>query len=239
MERMRLNKYLAHCGVCSRREADRLIEEGRVEVNGTTAQMGCAVSGSDVVSLEGRRIQAGDRKVVLAFYKPVGVTCTERDSHAEKTIFDLLKYPSRVTYAGRLDKDSEGLLLLGNDGDLIQAMMKGSGSHEKEYVVKINREVTEEFLEKMRRGVYLEELGVTTKKCRAERTGMFTFRLVLTQGVNRQIKRMCLACGCRVRELKRVRVMHIELGDLRPGEYRELDREDVRRLYRECGIPTK
>ena len=117
--------------------------------------------------------------------------------------------------------------------------MKGSGSHEKEYVVKINREVTEEFLEKMRRGVYLEELGVTTKKCRAERTGMFTFRLVLTQGLNRQIKRMCLACGCRVRELKRVRVMHIELGDLRPGEYRELDREDVRRLYRECGIPTK
>lgn len=236
MEQMRLNKYLAHCGVCSRREADRLIQEGRVEVNGETVRVGCPVREGDVVRVCGRTVQEAERQVVLAFYKPVGVTCTEKDPHAETTVFDLLKYPARVTYAGRLDKDSEGLLLLGSDGDLIQAMMKGSNHHEKEYVVKINREVTEEFLEKMRGGVYLADLDLTTKKCRAERTGKFTFRLVLTQGLNRQIKRMCQACGCRVRELKRVRVMHIELGNLRPGEYRELDGEDVRRLYRDCGI---
>ena len=236
MEQMRLNKYLAHCGVCSRRDADRLIEKGVVLVNGRQAQAGRTVGEGDEILVSGRPVRGVQEPVVLAFYKPFGVVCTEKDVHAESIVSDLVDYPVRVTYAGRLDKDSEGLLLLSNDGDLIQAMMKGANCHEKEYVVRVNREITPDFLEKMSGGVYLEELDITTRKCQVEQMGRFVFRMVLTQGVNRQIKRMCIACGCRVRELKRVRVMHVTLGGLKPGEYRELDREDMERLYRDCGL---
>ena len=236
MEQMRLNKYLAHCGVCSRRDADRLIEKGEVLVNGRQAQAGMTVDDGDEILVSGRPVRGVQEPVVLAFYKPFGGVCTEKDVHAESIVSDLVDYPVRVTYAGRLDKDSEGLLLLSNDGDLIQAMMKGANCHEKEYVVRVNREITPDFLEKMSGGVYLEELDITTRKCQVEQMGRFVFRMVLTQGVNRQIKRMCIACGCRVRELKRVRVMHVTLGGLKPGEYRELDREDMERLYRDCGL---
>ena len=236
MEQMRLNKYLAHCGVCSRRDADRLIEKGEVLVNGRQAQAGMTVDDGDEILVSGRPVRGVQEPVVLAFYKPFGVVCTEKDVHAESIVSDLVDYPVRVTYAGRLDKDSEGLLLLSNDGDLIQAMMKGANCHEKEYVVRVNREITPDFLEKMSGGVYLEELDITTRKCQVEQMGRFVFRMVLTQGVNRQIKRMCIACGCRVRELKRVRVTHVTLGGLKPGEYRELDREDMERLYRDCGL---
>ncbi len=232
----RLNKYLAQCGVCSRRDADRLIEKGEVLVNGRQAQAGMTVDDGDEILVSGRPVRGVQEPVVLAFYKPFGVVCTEKDVHAESIVSDLVDYPVRVTYAGRLDKDSEGLLLLSNDGDLIQAMMKGANCHEKEYVVRVNREITPDFLEKMSGGVYLEELDITTRKCQVEQMGRFVFRMVLTQGVNRQIKRMCIACGCRVRELKRVRVMHVTLGGLKPGEYRELDREDMERLYRDCGL---
>ena len=166
----------------------------------------------------------------------MGVTCTEKDAHAERILSDVVDYPGRVTYAGRLDRDSEGLLLLSNDGDLIQAMMKGANRHEKEYLVRVNREITPEFLEKMSRGVYLEELDITTRECEIEQKGRFVFRMVLTQGVNRQIKRMCRACGYHVRALKRIRVMHVTLGDLEPGEYRQLSMKDVERLYRDCGL---
>ena len=236
MEQMRLNKYLAHCGVCSRRDADRLIEKGEVLVNGRQAQAGMTVDDGDEILVSGRPVRGVQEPVVLAFYKPFGVVCTEKDVHAESIVSDLVDYPVRVTYAGRLDKDSEGLLLLSNDGDLIQAMMKGANCHEKEYVVRVNREITPDFLEKMSGGVYLEELDITTRKCQVEQMGRFVFRMVLTQGVIRLIKRMCIACGCRVRELKRVRVMHVTLGGLKPGEYRELDREDMERLYRDCGL---
>ncbi len=207
-----MNKYLAHCGVCSRRDADKLIEKGQVLVNGRTALPGMAVGDGDEVLVSGRRVSPGQETVVLAFYKPLGVTCTEKDRHAERIVSDLVDYPVRVTYAGRLDKDSEGLLLLSNDGDLIQAMMKGANRHEK------------------------EELDITTRECRVEQVSRFTFRMVLTQGVNRQIKRMCRAYDYHVRALKRVRVMHVTLGDLKPGEYRELGREDVERLCRDCGL---
>nr|WP_304710136.1 pseudouridine synthase [uncultured Acetatifactor sp.] len=236
MEQMRLNKYLARCGVCSRRDADKLIERGGVLVNGQSGQAGQLVSGEDEILVSGRRVQGVRETVVLAFYKPFGVTCTERDSHAERIVSDVVDYPIRVTYAGRLDKDSEGLLLLSNDGDLIQAMMKGANRHEKEYLVRVNHEITPEFLGKMSKGVYLEELDITTRECRVEQENKFVFRMVLTQGVNRQIKRMCAACGYRVRSLKRVRVMHVTLGDLRPGEYRELGSGDIERLYRDCGL---
>lgn len=236
MEKIRLNKYLAHCGVCSRRDADELLRQGKVWVNGRKAEVGAQIGPEDEIVVSGRRIQKSQGTVVLAFYKPLGVTCTEKDSHAEKMISDLVQYPTRVTYAGRLDKDSEGLLLLTNDGDLIQAMMKGANRHEKEYVVEVMREITDAFLSKMSKGVYLEELDVTTRECRLEKVGRFTFKIVLTQGLNRQIKRMCAACGYRVKSLKRVRVMHVTLGNLRPGKYYELGEKDVRRLYRECGL---
>ena len=236
MEQMRLNKFLAHSGVCSRRDADHLIEQGAVLVNDIVAKPGQRVSETDQVTVYGKPVRMSDRTVVLAFYKPLGITCTERDSHAEKKISDIICYPIRVTYAGRLDRDSEGLLLLTNDGDLIQAMMRGANKHEKEYLVRVDREITNDFLEKMSHGIYLKEIDVNTRECTVERTGKFTFRIILTQGVNRQIRRMCEACGYQVRGLKRVRVMHITLGSLKPGEYIELSETDVKKLYQDCGI---
>ncbi len=234
METIRLNKYLAHCGVCSRRDADRLIEQGQVSVNGHTARPGQQVSGQDEIVVAGKRVLENKKTVVLAFYKPVGVICTERDAHAEKKIADVVKYPVRVTYAGRLDKDSEGLLLLTNDGDLIQGMMRGANFHEKEYIVRVDKEITHDFLNKMADGIYLKELDLTTRKCEIKKTGKYTFDIVLTQGLNRQIKRMCEACGYRVRSLKRIRVMHITLDKLKPGEYYELPDREVKRLYQDC-----
>ena len=236
MEQMRLNKYLAHCGICSRREADRLIEQGKVLVNGQIAVTGQAVDDADKVIVSGKVVQESKKTVVLAYNKPVGVTCTEKDPHADKKITDMIKYPVRVTYAGRLDKDSEGLLLLTNDGDLIQAMMRGAGDHEKEYVVKVNREITNEFLDQMAHGIYLKDLNITTKPCKTEQIGKFSFKIILTQGVNRQIRRMCSACGYQVKSLRRIRVMHIVLGNLKPGEYVELSDLDVERLYKDAGV---
>ncbi len=229
---IRLNKYLADCGVCSRREADKLIEEGRVQVNGAVAGMGCRVTDTDKVMVNGKVLTGKAENVVLAFYKPVGVTCTEKDKHAEKIINDYIKYSVRVTYAGRLDKDSEGLLILTNDGDLIDAMMRGANGHEKEYVVKVNKEITEEFLKKMRAGVYLKDLAVQTRPCKVERIGKLTFRIILTQGLNRQIRRMCQTLGYEVKQLKRERVINIRLGKLTPGSYRKVTGEELERLYK-------
>lgn len=231
-----MNKYLAHAGICSRRDADRLIAQGKVLVNGMLPSPGQSVGREDEVTVEGKGVQAQEKRVVLAFYKPLGVTCTARDRYAEKTVFDLIRYPDRVTYAGRLDKDSEGLLLLSNDGDLIQGMMRGSNRHEKEYIVRVDREITPEFLAKMGNGVFLSELGVKTRKCKLKQIDNVTFGIVLTQGVNRQIRRMCAACGCQVRSIKRVRVMNVALGDLKPGEYMELSEKTVQELYQSCGL---
>ncbi len=232
----RLNKFLADCGVCSRREADKLIEAGRVTVNGVIAGMGCKVLETDRVRVNGKMLQGKARPVVLAFYKPVGVTCTEKDKHAEKIINDFIKYPVRVTYAGRLDKDSEGLLLLTNDGNLIDAMMRGANGHEKEYVVKVNKEITEDFVNKMSSGMYLEELKSKTRPCKVEMVGKFTFRIILTQGLNRQIRRMCKTLGYEVTSLKRERVMNIKLGKLVPGKYEEVTGEELEKLYRLAGV---
>lgn len=230
-EGIRLNKFLAQCGVCSRRDADRLIQQGKVLINGEIAVTGQTVTAADEVRVSGRILQRRSRQIVLAFYKPVGVTCTERDSHAEKKISDILHYPERVTYAGRLDKDSEGLLLLSNDGDLIHAMMRGANRHEKEYVVKVDKEITPVFLSKMSQGIYLKELDITTRECSVNQIGKYTFQIILTQGVNRQIRRMCQACGYQVKSLKRIRVVNISLGKLLPGEYREVTGEELEQLY--------
>lgn len=236
MEKERLNKYLASCGICSRREADRLIEKGRVLVNGAKAETGMLVGGDDEITVNGRAVRGKNDRVVLAYYKPAGVICTEKDRFAEKTIANQVKYPVRLTYAGRLDKDSEGLLLLTNDGDLIHAMMQGSAGHEKEYTVRVNREVTDEFVEKMQAGVYLKELDITTRPCKVRKTGKTTFQIILTQGVNRQIKRMAKELGYRTLFIKRVRVVNIQLGSLRPGQHRPITRQELQELYQSVNL---
>lgn len=235
---MRLNKYIASCGVCSRREADKLIASGRVTVNGQVPSQGMDISDSDTVELDGETISPRQDHICLAYYKPVGVVCTENDAHAKRTVIDDISFPERVTYAGRLDKDSEGLLLMTDDGNLIQAMMKGSNSHEKEYVVTVDRTLTLEFLEHMSRGVYLKELDRTTRPCKISRVSDFSFDIVLTQGLNRQIRRMCSALGYEVKTLKRVRVMTVSLSDhnLKPGQYVRLSSEEMAILYGAAGL---
>ncbi len=230
-EGIRLNKYLAQAGICSRRQADSYIEAGRVWVNGRPGTAGQLVDSADEVMLDGWSLAPLNEKTVLAWYKPVGVTCTEKDSHAEKTIGDVFSYPVRLTYAGRLDRDSEGLLLLTDDGDLIQELMHGSSGHEKEYVVKVDREITDDFLKAMSKGIYLKELSRTTKPCEVTREGKYTFRIILTQGLNRQIRRMCAALGFQVKRIKRVRVANILLKDLKPGQYREITGKERETLY--------
>lgn len=224
---IRLNKYIAMCGICSRRDADKLIEEGKVTINGRTAEMGDRVSEGDSVKVGSKLIKPNDETIVLAYYKPVGVTCTERDAHAAITVTEALKFKERVTYAGRLDKDSEGLLLMTNDGDLIQKMMKGENAHEKEYVVKVNRPIYQEMLDKMEKGVYLKELKTTTRPCKVKKLSKDTFSIVLTQGLNRQIRRMCEVFNAKVITLKRVRVVNVFLAGLKPGEYRQLSHEEI------------
>lgn len=231
---MRLNKYIAACGICSRREADQLIESGRVCVNGQTAVSGMQVSDADFVEVDGKLVKPVSEKVVLAYYKPVGVTCTEKDKYAAKTIVEAVNYPVRLTYAGRLDKESEGLMIMTNDGELIQRMMKGANCHEKEYVVKVDKEITDSFLDKMSKGVYLKELDETTRPCSLERIGKYTFKIILTQGLNRQIRRMCAYFGYEVHRLVRIRIMNVELKELKTGEYRELQGEELFNLYKLC-----
>ncbi len=228
---VRLNKYLAECGVCSRREADILIEQGKVTVNGKIARAGMRVSDSDEVICQGKKLQNRNEKVVLAYYKPLGVTCTEKDRFADKTLKDAFSYPIRVTYAGRLDKETEGLLLMTNDGDLIQKLMRGTEHQEKEYIVKVTKELPADFKEKMESGVFLSELNRRTKPCQVEILGKYTFRIILTQGLNRQIRRMCQELGFKVNALQRVRVANVTLGKLRPGTFRRVNGEELETLY--------
>ncbi len=235
---MRLNQYIASCGVCSRREADKIISANRVKVNGTPAEPGIQVQDGDLVTIDGKEIKQQEKKVVLAYYKPVGVVCTEKDEHAGRTVSSEVKYPIRVTYAGRLDKDSEGLLILSNDGNLINAMMKGANRHEKEYEVVVDKKISGDFLNKMANGVYLEELDKTTRGCKIVKTGPDSFRIILTQGLNRQIRRMCEALGFKVLKLKRIRVMTVNLSDfnLKPGKFAELDDKQKAQLYSACKL---
>ena len=236
MQSTRLNKYIAECGICSRREADKLIEAGKVTVNGKTADPGLKVTDKDEVVCNGRKLGKKDDKVVLAYYKPIGITCTEKDKFADKTLKDAFDYPIRVTYAGRLDKESEGLLLMTNDGELINRLMKGSADHEKEYYVRVTKQLAPDFKEKMEAGVFLSELNRKTKPCKVDIIGPYTFRIILTQGLNRQIRRMCKELGYNVSALQRTRVANIELGKLRPGTYRRLSIEELKELYLSLGM---
>lgn len=230
-EGIRINKYLAEAGVCSRREADRLVESKKVLINGNTAENGSRVFDGDEVSVDGKRIKGAEEKVYLAFYKPAGIVCTA-EKREENNIMDYIRYPVRVTYCGRLDKDSEGLLLLSNDGDFSQMLMKGSHGHEREYLVRVDKPLTDDFLSKMEKGVYTPDLKVTTKKCRIRKISDVTFTITLTQGLNRQIRRMCRELDYHVRFLKRVRIENIQLGDMDPGSFRELEKDELKELKR-------
>lgn len=235
---MRLNQYIASCGVCSRRDADKLIESNRITVNGAPAVFGTKVEDGDEVKLDGKVITASSDSIVLAYYKPVGVVCTEKDKHAKENVIENLGFSQRVTYAGRLDKDSEGLLIMSNDGKLIDAMMRSANKHEKEYEVKVDKELNGELLNKLANGVYLPELDVITRGCKVKRTGTKSFNIILTQGLNRQIRRMCKEVGLKVLSLKRIRVMTVSLKDynLSPGKYAELSSKDKAKLYAACGL---
>ena len=226
---MRINQYLSSAGVSSRREADRLIREGRISINGVPAEIGARVLAGDEVLFDGREIRPLKNKVILAYYKPRGLVVTE-DKNDPDSIMRFIDYPERVTYFGRLDKASEGLLLLSNDGELNQQLMKGRNRHEKEYIVTVNKEVTEDFLTAMGSGIYLPELKKKTRKCAVKRRTGDSFSIILTQGLNRQIRRMCESLGYRVKRLKRIRIENIHLGGMKPGELRELTPEEEKVL---------
>lgn len=228
---IRINKYIAEAGICSRREADKLVEARKVLINGNTAENGSKVYEGDEVTVNGKRISKVNEKVYLAFYKPAGIVCTA-EKQEENNIMDYIDYPVRVTYCGRLDKDSEGLLLLSNDGDFMQNLMRGANGHEREYLVRVNKPITDEFISSMENGVYLEELKTTTKKCKVRKISDVTFTIVLTQGLNRQIRRMCRTFDYHVRFLKRVRIENIQLGDMDPGSYRELEESELKELMK-------
>lgn len=227
---VRLNKYLSEAGVCSRREADRLVEGGRVTVNGQKALIGMKVKPGDRVAVDGKTCTIEEEMILLAVNKPVGVVCTTDKRWGDKTVEEMLNYPKRVFSVGRLDKNSEGLLLMTNHGDILNKIMRAGNYHEKEYLVTIDRPVTEEIVRKMAGGG-IPVLNQVTRPCKVEKTGKHTLRIILTQGLNRQIRRMCEYCGCRVVRLRRVRIMNILLGNLRPGEYREITGQEIEALY--------
>ena len=230
----RINKYMSQCGYCSRREADRLIEKGEVWINGTLATMGTKVMPGDTVMVHHTTITPCQKEYLLAFHKPAGIVCTT--SKIDKNnVIDYLNFPERIYPVGRLDKDSEGLLIMTNDGDLINGMMRARFSHEKEYKVTVNKEITPEFIEKMSRGVHIRDreknLDAVTRPCKVRKNGKYTFSIILTQGLNRQIRRMCEALGYKVTTLKRIRIMNVELGNLKPGEVRGLTEQELKELY--------
>jgi 23S rRNA pseudouridine2604 synthase len=226
---MRLNKFISETGVCSRREADKLIENGAVTVNGSVAVVGTQVEESDQVSINGKPLGRKKPPIYIALNKPVGITCTT-ERHIDGNIIDFINHPERIFPIGRLDKDSDGLILLTNNGDIVNDILRAEHHHEKEYIVAVDRPITHEFINGMRRGVRLAELNATTKPCIVEKIGGNTFKIILTQGLNRQIRRMCEAFGYNVRHLQRVRIMNILLGKLKVGHWRNLNDVELQKL---------
>lgn len=226
---IRINKYLSEAGVCSRREADRQVELGNVTIDGVTAETGARVFNGQTVLFQGKKVSKEEEMILIAFNKPVGVVCTA-EKREKNNVIDYINYPKRIYPVGRLDKDSEGLLLLTNNGDIVNKMMRSGNMHEKEYIVTVNRPVTESFLHGLANGVPLVELNTTTRKCHVKQVGKKEFKIILTQGLNRQIRRMCEYFGYRVQKLVRTRIMNIELGDLPAGTYRNVTPEEYRQL---------
>lgn len=241
MEEIRLNKYLSEMGICSRREADRLIESGKVLVDQKPALMGMKIHEGQMVVCDGKPVggigkgqkEPGNlrpKPVLLAVNKPKGVVCTTSKKDRAMNIVEMVRYPERVYPVGRLDKDSEGLIFLTNQGDLVNRIMRGANDHEKEYVVQVGKTVTKEFARKMEVGVWLEDLNVTTKPCKVQITGKQEFHITLTQGLNRQIRRMCEALGYDVRSLRRIRIMNVHLGNLKTGTFRKVTAQEYKVL---------
>ncbi len=227
-----LNKFISSTGICSRREADRMIEAGRVQLNGTTAKKGNRVNPGDEVLLDGASLKAKPKAVYLALHKPPGITCTT-DRKDKSNIIDFLNYPERIFHIGRLDKASTGLIFLTNDGDIVNEILREQNEHEKEYIVTVNKPINASFVRRMSQGIPI--LGTVTKKCQVEKIGRQAFRIVLTQGLNRQIRRMCDYLGYDVVTLKRVRIMNVHLGGLKPGQWRYLTDEELKELRRHLG----
>ena len=227
----RINKYLSESGYCSRRAADRLIEEGKVTINGEIPEMGTKVKEDDQVEVEGQIIEklTKQKKIYLAFHKPVGIVCTTDRRVEPDNIIDFIKYPKRIFPIGRLDKNSEGLIFLTNDGDIVNKILRARNNHEKEYIVIVNRQINKDFIQRMSNGV--EILETITKNCIVKQLGAKKFKIILTQGLNRQIRRMCEALGYRVQSLKRVRIMNIKL-DIPKGKYREFTKGELFELNR-------
>lgn len=233
-EGTRLNKFISEAGVASRRAADRMIEEGRVTINGKPAVVGDKVYEDDRVAVDGKAISKEEEDIIIAFHKPRGITCTSNPED-EDNVIDFIGYPKRIYSIGRLDKDSEGLLLMTNNGDLANMIMRSRSEHEKEYIVTVDRPVTDDFIRGMSGGVPILD-GRVTKKCLVERTGEREFRIILKQGLNRQIRRMCDHFGYEVRRLVRVRVMNVELGNMKVGRYRNITKAEREELYRGLGL---
>ncbi|AZZ57730.1 23S rRNA pseudouridine(2604) synthase RluF [Riemerella anatipestifer] len=228
MEKVRINKYLSEVGFCSRREADKILEQGRITINGKIPELGTKVSAEDEIRVDGKLIaEPNEEHVYIAFNKPVGIVCTTDTKREKNNIIDYIKYPKRIFPIGRLDKPSEGLILLTSDGDIVNKILRARNNHEKEYIVRVDKPITNKFLEQMRAGVPI--LGAVTRKCEVEQLDKMQFRIVLTQGLNRQIRRMCEYLGYEVKKLKRIRIMNIHL-DLPIGKWRELTPNEMKTL---------
>ena len=223
----RLNKFISDTGFCSRREADKFIENGQVTVNGAVAPVGLKVSEQDQVLIDGKPLKAKPKRVYLAYNKPVGITCTT-ERHIQGNIIDAVRYPERIFPIGRLDKPSDGLIFLTNDGDIVNKILRAGNAHEKEYVVTVNRPITERFIQQMSRGVPI--LDTITLPCTVQQRSKQSFTIILTQGLNRQIRRMCEYLGYEVQSLKRTRIMHIRVAGLKPGQWRLLEPIEIRML---------
>jgi len=227
MEEKRLNKAISETGYCSRRGADALISEGKVKVNGLVADLGVKVTANDEISIEDKIITKEIKNIYLAFNKPIGITCTT-DTNIKGNIIDFINYPERIFPIGRLDKPSEGLIFLTNDGDIVNKILRSKNMHEKEYLVTVNKKITQSFLEQMRSGVPI--LNTITKKCTVSKIDDFKFNIVLTQGLNRQIRRMCDYLGYEVKTLKRTRIMNISLGNLKIGKFRSITSSELQEI---------
>lgn len=226
---IRLNKFLSDSGVCSRREADRLIAEGKITVNDVKAEMGTKVTVDDIIKYNGRIVSLEEDMILLAFNKPAGIECTT-DRNNPYNIIDYIKYPKKIFYIGRLDKNSTGLILMTNDGDLANKISKAVNCHEKEYIVKVNKKITDDFIKKMSNGV--EILNTVTRKCKVKKIDDYTFNIILTQGLNRQIRRMCEALSYKVVDLHRIRVINIRIGNLKNGKYRNVNKAEIDELLK-------
>lgn len=227
---IRINKAISSSGYCSRRQADTLVENERVTINGKLAVLGDRVTEEDIIAIDGKPIKEESQDIYLILNKPIGITCTT-DTRVLGNVIDFINYPKRIFHVGRLDKPSEGLLLLTNDGDIVNKILRAEYEHEKEYIVRVDRPITSSFIQKMSSGVPI--LDTVTKRCKVEQISRYTFRIILKQGLNRQIRRMCEHFNYNVEALQRVRLMHIELGNLPIGEWRYLTKEELRKLHEE------